>query len=78
MKDEKKGIMLNVYFNEHWDRNIFFSFFLSRYESIFSFLLYYLNVHLFISPTFFNHQGEIVFVQEFMLPYYTQLHVLFA
>ena len=78
MKDEKKGIMLNVYFNEHWDRNIFFSFFFSRYESIFSFLLHSLNVHLFISSTFFNHQGEIVFVQEFMLPYYTQLHVLFA
>ena len=55
-----------------------FHFFCQGMNKYFLFLLHSLNVHLFISPTFFNHQGEIVFVQEFMLPYYTQLHVLFA
>ena len=56
----------------------YYFFFLAGCEWIFSFLLHSLNVHHFISPTFFNHQGEIVFVQEFMLPYYTQLNALFA
>ena len=58
------------------DTSSFHFFFLRVWSKYFLVYCILLNFHLFISPTFFNHQGEKILVQEFMLPYYTQLHVL--
>ena len=49
-KMSKKGIMLNVYFNEHWDRNIFFSFFfwqgMNKYFPFYGILLMFISLSL--------------------------------
>ena len=56
----------------------FHFFFVRVWSKYFLFYCVLWNVHLFISPTFFNHQGEIFFFSRIhvTLAYYTQLHVL--
>lgn len=74
-KMSKKGIILNIYFNEHFEIEPFsFNFFVVVVRVRSKYFLFYCilwNVHLFISPTFFNHQGEIFFFSRIHL---TLLH----
>ena len=70
-KMRKKGIMLNVYFDEHWDRNIFFSFFfLLGYEvNIFFFTAFFeMFISLSLQPSLTTREKSFFFSRIHVYP----------